>query len=341
MKISVCVPVYNVEQYIERCAYSLFNQTYDDVEYIFVDDGSTDSSISILKSVIEKFPQRKEQTKIITHPYNKGLSAARKTSILASTGDYISIVDSDDWIEHNMLEVMIKKAIEEDADITTCDLSHESDKGHLFIENSYSETPTGYPFDDVITERIGYTIWNKLYKRSLWLEHDCFSPEGLNYGEDRYSCMRLSFYANKIAHTGVTLYHYYKSNPNSYTAFHTRMHIESMARYWEDMDIFLEEHGLRKKYTDITAVQKISNKAALMLSVNSNSIRKEYANLFREEEKTYIPRLNGGYWVIEILIYNKLWILVSLFCIYAHNIYPIKQRLLQYFKGIHKPRNAS
>ena len=114
MKVSVCIPVYGVEKYIERCARSLFEQTMkDDIEFIFVNDCTPDKSIEVLQKVLEEYPNRKEQVKIIHHEINRGVSAARKTALMNSHGEYIIFCDSDDWVDTNLYEVMYKKAVEE------------------------------------------------------------------------------------------------------------------------------------------------------------------------------------------------------------------------------------
>ena len=104
MKVSVLVPVYGVEKYIERCARSLFEQTYSDLEYVFVNDCTPDQSIEILKKVMAEYPQRKNAVKIVNHAKNRGLAAARNTAYDNATGDFVTIVDSDDWLEWDALE---------------------------------------------------------------------------------------------------------------------------------------------------------------------------------------------------------------------------------------------
>ena len=99
--VSILVPVYGVEKYIERCARSIFEQTYHNLDIVFVDDCTPDKSIEILKRVLEEYPGRKAQTRIIRHAYNRGLSAARNTAVAAATGTFLTHVDSDDWIELN------------------------------------------------------------------------------------------------------------------------------------------------------------------------------------------------------------------------------------------------
>ena len=108
-KVSILVPVYGVEKYIERCARSLFEQTYDNIEYIFVDDCTKDRSIEILQKVLEDYPNRKNQVKILHHEKNRGLSAARNTALDASTGDYLMHVDSDDYLRKDAVLLLAKK----------------------------------------------------------------------------------------------------------------------------------------------------------------------------------------------------------------------------------------
>uniref|UniRef100_UPI00112F95A9 glycosyltransferase family 2 protein n=1 Tax=Campylobacter concisus TaxID=199 RepID=UPI00112F95A9 len=99
--VSIIVPIYNVEKYIEKCAVTLFEQDYDNVEYVFVNDCSPDKSMKILKDIIEKYPNRKDDIKIINNIKNSGSSLTRKYGLDASTGKYILFVDSDDWVDRD------------------------------------------------------------------------------------------------------------------------------------------------------------------------------------------------------------------------------------------------
>ena len=107
-KVSILVPVYGVEKYIKRCARSLFEQTYDNIEYIFVDDCTQDRSIDILEEVLKEYPNRKNQVKILHHAKNRGLSASRNTALDASTGDYLMHVDADDYLHVDAIALLIK-----------------------------------------------------------------------------------------------------------------------------------------------------------------------------------------------------------------------------------------
>ena len=116
-KVSIIVPIFKVEAYIADCARSVLGQSYPDIEFIFVDDGSPDRSVEILESLIRhEFPARKQQVILLRKP-NGGLPQARLSGLAAASGDYILHVDSDDWIEADAAEKLVGKAESEDADV--------------------------------------------------------------------------------------------------------------------------------------------------------------------------------------------------------------------------------
>ena len=120
-KISVIIPVYKAEPYIERCVRSLFSQTLDDLEYIFIDDCTPDNSISVLKAVLDEYPNRRDQVKIVNHQHNQGVSQSRQDGFDATTGEYVIHCDPDDWIEPEMYELLYDKAKSGNFDIVGCD----------------------------------------------------------------------------------------------------------------------------------------------------------------------------------------------------------------------------
>ena len=110
--VSVIVPIYGVEPYIEKCARSLFEQSLENMEFIFVNDCTPDKSVEILRQVIEDYPRRYLQIQIIEHEENRGLAMARNSGLLIAKGEYIIHCDSDDWVELDMYEEMYEKALE-------------------------------------------------------------------------------------------------------------------------------------------------------------------------------------------------------------------------------------
>ena len=120
-EVSVIIPIYKVEKYIERNVRSLMEQTLGNMEFVFVDDCSPDNSVSILMKTLKYYPSRKNQVKIIHHEKNMGLPSARVTGFLNSTGRYIAHCDSDDWVDANMYMAMLEAANKYDADVVSCD----------------------------------------------------------------------------------------------------------------------------------------------------------------------------------------------------------------------------
>ena len=138
LKVSVIVPVYNVEKYLRRCVDSILKQSYSNIEVILVNDGSLDSSGSICDVL-----QKKDSRIKVIHQKNGGLSAARNTGLNNITGDFVSFIDSDDWIELDMYQEMLHYAVEHKLDIVECDIQYTSNKkiktaAKFLIENKES-----------------------------------------------------------------------------------------------------------------------------------------------------------------------------------------------------------
>ena len=190
--VSILVPIFNVEKYIKRCVTSLMQQGYRNIEYVFVNDCTQDNSISILVETIKEYPQR-TNIKIINHESNKGLAASRNTGILNSKGTYISFVDSDDYLEPNAIEIMVKKAIETSADIVIGNFQfiiNSSKKIFKRPKNRYDKIE--YIQAILRWNEIDLTLWGKLIKRELFSHHNINSFDGYNFGEDFAVTSRIS-----------------------------------------------------------------------------------------------------------------------------------------------------
>ena len=140
-KVSVIVPIYNVEKYIERCLRSLFEQTLDDIEYIFINDCTPDNSMIILEKVLEEYPHRIKQVKIINHEQNQGQAGARTSGMKAMPGEYMIHCDPDDWVEVDMYEIMYAFANEINSDVVVCDFFHEFNGSTRIEKNEYISNP--------------------------------------------------------------------------------------------------------------------------------------------------------------------------------------------------------
>lgn len=210
-KVSVIVPIYNVEKYIERCARSLFEQTLDDIEYIFVNDGTKDRSVEILNGVIDDYPQRKSQITVLHHERNMGLPQARKTGIMHAGGDFIAHCDSDDWVDTEMYKSMYELAIKENSDIVVCDYYKTNERKYSPKRGCRSTDKQKY-IEDLAYKRSPWYLWNKIYKRSLY-GPELIYPED-NMGEDIVLLIQKACKAEKISYIPKKFYYYYK-NPTS------------------------------------------------------------------------------------------------------------------------------
>lgn len=215
-KVSILVPVYGVEKYIERCARSLFEQTYQDLEFVFVNDCTPDRSIEVLEAVEKDYPQRENSIKIISHEKNKGLAASRNTGLDYSTGEFVVCVDSDDWLALDAIEQLIKKQMESGADMVSGDrLIHYEDKEELLSERKYKDR------EQMVLQMMQHTwdhfVTGRVFRRSLFVDNGLRWIEGYDVAEDRFMMTLLSYYSTVFGTVDKTIYHYERGNVNALT----------------------------------------------------------------------------------------------------------------------------
>lgn len=206
-KITIIIAVYNSAFYLEHCLHSLFAQTYNNIEYIFVDDGSNDSSIEIIIRILELYPYRKKQVKIISHKYNQGVSKARATGILNATGEYMIHCDPDDYVEINWCELLLKKALELDSDIVMCSYFIES-KNTFTIKVPAIKGDGKACVLKIFNNVAWRPLWNKLIKSSIIKDNHILPFKNCNIGEDWSFIIRCLNYSKSITTVDIPLYHY-------------------------------------------------------------------------------------------------------------------------------------
>lgn len=240
MKVSVIVPIYGVEKFIRRCAESLMSQTLGDVEYIFVNDATKDRSIEILTEVIDKYPERKDRIKIVTHEKNQGLPAARNRGLSLAQGDYIFHCDSDDFIENNMLELMYGCAVTNNADIVWSDwfLSYENSERYMKQPSCSSPQEA---LNAILKGVMKYNVWNKLVKRSLYMDNSISFPAGYGMGEDMTMIM-LFCNAERVAYCPHAFYHYVKLNENAFSNTYSQKHLTELQYNVDRICTYLSKH---------------------------------------------------------------------------------------------------
>lgn len=215
-KVSILVPIYNVERDIERCARSLFNQTYDNLEFVFVDDYSQDRSIDILHNVIKDFPNRKDKIILIHNEKNRGLAASRNIGIENATGEFFCFVDSDDWLETNAIELLVNKQQSTEADIVYAKaLMHTLEGVTELKEKDYSDKHEMMMCYSRFTPGYTMVIWRRLIRASLFLNNNIKEIEGLNYAEDKHLLSKLAYFSNVTCSLDSIIYHYNRMNEHS------------------------------------------------------------------------------------------------------------------------------
>lgn len=266
--VSIIVPVYNVENFIEKCATTLFEQDYDNIEYIFVNDCTPDGSISVLKEIIEKYPNRKSSIKIINKEKNEGLPQARKTGLENSNGEYIMHVDSDDWVELDMVSSLVKEAIKTDADIICFD---------YFINFPIKEIKKKYlnrhyennieMLKDLLSGYINGFLGTKFAKMEIYKK---IKFPNFQYLEDVYLTTQLFYYANNIKYLNKNLYHYNQINLNSITKQGlNNKAINDWREFYKTLTCFLKESDLENFKIHINIMM------AFIIIANSNGNSKK------------------------------------------------------------------
>ena len=205
IKVSVIIPVYNVEKYLEECLQSICNQTLKDIEIICINDGSTDKSGQILKDFAKK-----DKRIVLIEQKNQGVSIARNNGLKAAKGEYIGFVDSDDWIDPDFYEKLYKTAQKFDADIALAGHKSYTDEksGKEKITVKYNKEKVITNFNKKIKSlELCVAVWDKIYKPNLILENQIWFPEGRTY-EDGIWNLHIFYLAKKICTVPKCFYHY-------------------------------------------------------------------------------------------------------------------------------------
>lgn len=217
IKISYIVAAYNVADYIEHCARSLFEQTLEDIEVVFVDDASKDNSVAIIRRTLEDYPQMQGRVKIVQHGENKGTPDTRWDGLCEATGEFIVFIDGDDYVDSRMGELMYGKAVETGADMVLCGFWWEQLGGESFV----MPVPTDALVDtqsikDATLDRRGWpNVWCRMARRSLFEDKRMIWPVA-SHPEDLVITTAVTFIARSIAAVEEPLYHY-RYNSSSLT----------------------------------------------------------------------------------------------------------------------------
>ena len=324
IKVSVIIPIYGVESFIERCVRSLLGQTLkSEVEFIFINDATPDKSINILQSVIDQYPERYAQIKIIEHKKNLGLPTSRNTGLKVAAGEYIYHCDSDDFLEPDALEEMYQKAKEEDADIVWCDWYLSLERNERYMKQPEYETSLE-ALKSILSGVMKYNVWNKLIKRNLYIENAITFPDGYGMGEDM-TMIRLFACANKVSYLPKAFYHYVKSNTSAFSQTYSERHLLELKHNVQETLRYL-----KSKFGDILSAEyeyfKLDVKYPFLISNDKDKY--ERWQTWYPEANSYIllnRNVSARRRALQWLAYKKLY---SLLLLYYNLVYRFLYKII-------------
>lgn len=286
MKVSVIVPVFGVERYIERCARSLFCQTMPpaDIEYIFVNDCTTDSSIDILQNIVSEFPER--NVTIVNHERNLGLPSARKTGISIAKGEFVINCDSDDWVHPDYCRKLYNVAQSSNSDIVVCGYSLSD--GEIFWDDNWYDDSFVMKKPESIRSIIALQsspyVWNKLIRRALFATSDIVYPTRF-LAEDWAISVQLFVLANKVSYIPDKLYYYF-DNPLSFQKVYTE---ERCIKQMEDEEVnvqlvinWLRERKMDRQFRSELVKRMSITKSKVFPVTSYRYCRKLWRKTFKE-----------------------------------------------------------
>lgn len=250
-KVSICVPVFKVEKFIERCVDSICRQTLDDIEIIFINDASPDRSWDILKATLSKFPKRKDQVVLLENDINSGQAVARQKCASVAMGEYLYFADADDWLQPEMLESMYLAALENDADIVGCQAWVYPLKGKRFLAPFSNPESKEKSISGIISKNKGdysvsIALWTRLIRKSIYRQTFVSEEEleGTNRLEDFINVVKCHFFSKKVVWIDKPFYNFNRRNPLSVTKTVDLQAVESEIRMILNLERFFADRGI-------------------------------------------------------------------------------------------------
>lgn len=241
--VSICVPIYGVEKFIARCAISLFEQTYQNLEFVFVNDCTPDNSMVILKNTIAQYTDKKLSIKIIDHRENLGLGTARNTAISNASGEFVFHVDSDDYIDNNTISELVNNQQKTGSDIVSC-FALAYRKTGVTREKVESYADKEVLISSLLIGKEPHFIWGRLIRKSLYLANSVKVERNADMSEDYQVIPRLMFYAQSVTIVDSYLYHVDHTNEKSYTNTFSKKHFFQESSSFEVLFDFFKGNAL-------------------------------------------------------------------------------------------------
>lgn len=235
--VSIIIPVYNIEKYIQECIESVIAQSYRNLQIIIVDDGSTDDS----GKICDKYAAADQRIKVIHKP-NGGLTSARNAGLREADGKWIAHIDGDDWVSRDYIGKLVSKAQSDEADIAMCDFMVATEENRLPY-HIYNWAQQGIDGIKHYISESWTPIWGGIHAKILYDLYGISSPEGISYTEDFHAMLRLVLNARKITKVNTPLY-CYRQRPDSLLHNRSAKHISDQIWVIEDSSNYLRAKGI-------------------------------------------------------------------------------------------------
>lgn len=262
--LTVIIPFYNSGKYLNHTAESLFKQTLDNIEYIFVNDGSSDDSVNVILESLASFPDRKSQVQIVNSSVtgkNQGIAQARQAGLDLAQGEYVTFCDSDDWVDPQYYEDLYNAGIKNNVQMVVGDHCLDTNGG---TERILAPNITNWQEFKAFDKWFHLSLWNRLIRLSLIKDNNIRFYEGINLSEDYNFVMRAYYYSKKICKvTTESLYHYNKINEGSFTSNLSQRHIMQRIECIKLLDSFFHDKG-RLNNCNVHNIEKYNAKDALL-----------------------------------------------------------------------------
>lgn len=309
--ISIIVPVFNTEKYLDKCIQSILGQTYSNIELLLIDDGSTDSS----GAICDKYVTQDSRVRVFHKP-NEGVSIARNWGLDNAKGEWITFVDSDDWIDTDMYEEMYNAVMQNKADMVSCDLLMEhKDYSRIFsYNNKYDDHQLMY--DCLVPISVEYfAMCNKLVSREVYDRGGIRASIGPNMWEDVELMTKIRYFSKSSCVINKPFYHYNRMNESSITStLKVLSRVEGQVERVKEIERFFIKQGEDNKFKHFISLLKFEAKSAL----------------FGYDKRVWMKTFNEAKWSLHKLlhVYRKQLILkFYLISFWGHLIIPILKLL--------------
>lgn len=316
--ISIVIPVYNAEKYIENCVKRIIAQKDIEFELILIDDGSKDNSLKICQEIAKQ----DNRIQVYTQS-NMGVSEARNHGVRKSKGDYIYFMDADDFLVENALKIITECLQKEEIDLFMFDYkkirSEKEIENNISIQELHKENRET-ALEKMVVGNVGGFVWNKIYKRTIIEENDLIFDTKLNICEDLDFNIRYIMLCHKIASIDAKLYMYYQSNDSSYNK-KDNMKWFSIKELIPKIESYETNTEISKKVIENLKYEMLYSSCLAIAKNNANSIKYDDIEVFRQ----YIKNNKKTIWKSKVIAINRKWKLF-LFIVFPNIIYKIKTK---------------